>query len=164
MRLLNLFFSYYSLMFIYAEGCMRCSDSSNLDKITFTVNNETIPENHRLNCTDNETQSLACLNGGSCFAIYVEDRIVQCACFTKYIGSRCEMIDPEIIFDQTRQRKVRIGYISGFGGLGYLLLIVFLAIVYKKCTKQSGDVQNSDPSAIPLTNTMIKRRTQIEIE
>lgn len=163
MPLLRLLSSCYSLMFIFTEGCMRGSDSSNLDKITYTINNETIPRNHRLNCTDNETQSLSCLNGGSCFAVYVEDRIVQCACFAKYIGSRCEMIDPEIIFDQseTRQRKVRIAFISGFGGLGYLLLIAVLAIVYKKCTKQrsnrdgieiNGDVQNSDPSAIPLTS------------
>ncbi|OPL33613.1 hypothetical protein AM593_03885, partial [Mytilus galloprovincialis] len=63
------------------------------------VNSQMIPENHRLSCSDNETKTVACLNGGSCFAVYVEDRTVQCACYSKYIGRRCEMIDPEIIFD-----------------------------------------------------------------
>ncbi|VDI76441.1 Hypothetical predicted protein [Mytilus galloprovincialis] len=151
MLLWSLLFLCYSLLFVCTEGCRRSSDSSN--KITVKVNNETIPENHRLFCTKNETRSLACLNGGSCFAVYIEDRTVQCACVNKYTGSRCEMIDPEIIFEQyeTSQRKVKIACISGFGGLGYLLLIVVLAIIYKKCTKESGNFQNSDPSARPLT-------------
>ncbi|XP_063431209.1 uncharacterized protein LOC134713857 [Mytilus trossulus] len=153
----------YSFIFC-VEGCRRNSDNSN--RIIVRVNNETIPENHRLKCTDNETRSLACLNGGSCFAVYIEDRTVQCACVTKYIGSRCEMIDPEIIFEQyeTRQRKVKIACISGFGGVGYVLLIIVLAVVYKLCTKKSDDIRNSDESAIPLNPDDSKQRTQQEIK
>lgn len=48
-------------------------------RIFIEVNSQLIPENHRLKCTVNETQTLACLNGGTCFTVYVEDRIVQCA-------------------------------------------------------------------------------------
>ena len=48
-------------------------------RIFIEVNSQMIPENHRLSCSDNETKTVACLNGGSCFAVYVEDRTVQCA-------------------------------------------------------------------------------------
>ncbi|XP_071167825.1 uncharacterized protein [Mytilus edulis] len=165
MPLWSLLLSWYSMLFVCTDGCRRRSDNSN--RIIFRVNNETIPENHRLHCTDNETQDVACLNGGSCFAVYVEDRTVQCACLTKYIGSRCEMIDPEIIFEQYEtksQRKVKIACISGFGGLGYVLLIIVLAIVYKICTKKSDDVQNRDQSATPLNPNDNKQRTQKAIK
>ncbi|VDI76440.1 Hypothetical predicted protein [Mytilus galloprovincialis] len=127
MLLWSLLFLCYSLLFVCTEGCRRSSDSSN--KITVKVNNETIPENHRLFCTKNETRSLACLNGGSCFAVYIEDRTVQCACYSKYKGRRCEMIDPEIIFDdkETGQKEVAIGLISGFAA-SIFLFIVFVII------------------------------------
>ncbi|XP_071166066.1 uncharacterized protein [Mytilus edulis] len=112
MLLVSLSFSCFSLLYVYTE-----------------VNSQMIPENHRLSCSDNETKALACLNGGSCFAVYVEDRTVQCACYSKYIGRRCEMIDPEIIFDdkETEQKEVAIGLISGFAA-SIFLFIVFLII------------------------------------
>lgn len=142
MSLVILLFPFFSLLFVYTEGCIRSSGNSNLGKLTHKVNNQTIPENHRLNCTDNETQTLACLNGGSCFAIYVADRVVECACLNKYIGNRCEMIDPEIIFDQSaREEEVRIGFISGFTALIILFLIVILILIWfrMKRSKKAKD-------------------------
>lgn len=50
-----------------------------MDKIVYKVNNQTIPENHTQGCTDNETQTLSCLNEGSCFVVFIVDRIALCA-------------------------------------------------------------------------------------
>ncbi|XP_063431210.1 uncharacterized protein LOC134713858 [Mytilus trossulus] len=112
MLLGSLSFSCFTLLHVYTD-----------------VNSQLIPENHRLACSDNETLTLACLNGGSCFAVYVEGRIVQCACISKYIGRRCEMIDPEMIFDdkENGQEEVAIGLISGFAA-SIFLFFVFLII------------------------------------
>lgn len=60
-------------------GCIRKSDNSNRAKIDNEEKTQIILENYRLSCSDNETKALACLNGGSCFVVYVEDRIVKCA-------------------------------------------------------------------------------------
>ncbi len=60
-------------------GCIRKSDNSGPGKIDNEENNQIILENYRLSCSDNETKALSCLNGGSCFVVYVEDRIVKCS-------------------------------------------------------------------------------------
>lgn len=39
----------------------------------------TLPDNHRLSCTKNETETVACFNGGSCLATDVGFRIIRCA-------------------------------------------------------------------------------------
>ncbi|OPL33578.1 hypothetical protein AM593_05760, partial [Mytilus galloprovincialis] len=147
MSLATLLFSFFSLLLVYTEGCIRSSGNSNPDKLTYIVNNQTDPENHRLDCTDNETQALACLNGGSCFAVYVADRVVECACLNKYIGKRCEMIDPEIIFDQSaREKVVRIGFISGFTALIILLVIVILILIWCKIRRSKKSKDNTSKS------------------
>ncbi|XP_052095709.1 uncharacterized protein LOC127731019 [Mytilus californianus] len=136
MPLLGLLFPVYSLMVVFTEGCMRSSNNSTESKMKYKVNNQTIPENHRLGCTFNETQTLACLNGGSCFAVEVGGRIVQCACYTKYVGNRCEMIDPEMIFGPSeKEKEVRIGLISGVTAYIILILIVVLVVIYCKKIK-----------------------------
>ncbi|XP_052100702.1 uncharacterized protein LOC127734719 isoform X5 [Mytilus californianus] len=150
MSLVILLFQFFSLLFVYTECCIRSSENSNKGKLKYKVNNQTIPENHRLNCTDNETYTLACLNGGSCFVVYVdvEDRVVGCACLNKYIGNRCEITDPEIIFDQSaREKEVRIGFISGFTALIILLLIVIVILIWfkmKRCKKEKGSNRKSN--------------------
>ncbi|XP_052100701.1 uncharacterized protein LOC127734719 isoform X4 [Mytilus californianus] len=152
MSLVILLFQFFSLLFVYTECCIRSSENSNKGKLKYKVNNQTIPENHRLNCTDNETYTLACLNGGSCFVVYVdvEDRVVGCACLNKYIGNRCEITDPEIIFDQSaREKEVRIGFISGFTALIILLLIVIVILIWFKMkrSKKAKDTKSKSNKA-----------------
>ncbi|XP_063431204.1 uncharacterized protein LOC134713855 [Mytilus trossulus] len=175
MSLVKFLFQFSSLLFVstgYVKGCLRSSGNSNIDKLTYKVNNQTIPENHRLECTENETRTLACLNGGSCFAVYVEDRVVECACLNKYIGNRCEMIDPEIIFDQlAREKEVRIGFISGFTALIILLVIVILILIWCKIrrrkkpknskSKSYEEVGQSDPKE-PVKKLEVEANKNVE--
>ncbi|XP_063431203.1 uncharacterized protein LOC134713854 [Mytilus trossulus] len=141
MSLLTNLFTVCSLLFVYTGvivGCIRKSDNSNPSKIDNEENNQIILENYRLSCSDNETKALSCLNGGSCFVVYVEDRIVKCACSNKYIGKRCEMIDPEIIFRQSENegKDARNGFIIGFIVIIILLLIALFVLIYlKRCNQ-----------------------------
>ena len=56
-----------------------------------------------LECTSEEAQQTACLNGGSCFAAG-EARLLGCICTGAFTGRRCEMIDPD---------RLRSGHSSG---------------------------------------------------
>ncbi|XP_071167830.1 uncharacterized protein [Mytilus edulis] len=89
----------------------------------------TLPDNHRLSCTKNETETVACFNGGSCLATDVGFRIIRCACTFKYTGDRCEMINLEILFAMNKDKKeVRTGLVSGFIALIALLLLAGLLL------------------------------------
>lgn len=71
---------YNSIFDLFSEGCGRTPSQPSPPVTTpGPSENSTIPENHRLSCTENETYQTACLNGGSCFATYIEYRTIQCA-------------------------------------------------------------------------------------
>ncbi|XP_071158559.1 uncharacterized protein [Mytilus edulis] len=162
MPLLSLLFPCYSLVVVFTEGCMRSStENSTVSKMKYNINNQTIPENHRLGCTYNETQTLACLNGGSCFAVEVGDRIVQCACYTKYVGIRCEMIDPEMIFGPSEKEKdVRTGLISGATAYLILILIAVLVVLYcKKIKKRRKETSTLNTANFKSDGDIVKDYT-----
>ncbi|VDI63829.1 Hypothetical predicted protein, partial [Mytilus galloprovincialis] len=103
-----------------------------MDKIVYKVNNQTIPENHTQDCTDNETQTLSCLNEGSCFVVFIVDRIALCACYTQYIGNRCEMIITNTTlkqFESTEEKEVVNRHIPGLTAAVVAVFIVILVII-----------------------------------
>nr|XP_022334899.1 uncharacterized protein LOC111131587 [Crassostrea virginica]XP_022334937.1 uncharacterized protein LOC111131617 [Crassostrea virginica] len=52
------------------------------------------PRTHRLPCTQQEIESIGCLNGGTCFALMMEDRSIHCLCRENYYGLNCYMYYP----------------------------------------------------------------------
>ncbi|XP_052100703.1 uncharacterized protein LOC127734722 [Mytilus californianus] len=131
MQLLSLFCLFYTLLFIYRVGCFRNSNSSAISKIIYKFNNQTIPENHTLGCTDKETQTLACLNGGVCFVVDANYRKARCACNIEYIGNRCEIKDQNMDLQQfSKEKKGMNGLIPGITALIVIVLIVSLTVIY----------------------------------
>ncbi|XP_071167828.1 uncharacterized protein [Mytilus edulis] len=105
MQLLSLSCLFSSLLFVYKGSCMENSRNATKPKVIYIVNNITIPENRTQGCSDNEIQTLDCLNGGVCFTVDEFDKIVLCACYKHYIGSRCQMINPNITLKQFEEKK-----------------------------------------------------------
>ncbi|VDI23817.1 Hypothetical predicted protein [Mytilus galloprovincialis] len=101
--------------------------------------------NHRLKCTENETQTIACRNGGTCFATFIEDRFVRCACVKKYTGKFCEMIDINIIFKREREEKTtNAGLIAGIITIVLLFTVVIIILICKKKHKRETELLDKD--------------------
>lgn len=66
-------------IYVFIGSCMENSRNATKPKVIYIVNNITIPENRTQGCSDNEIQTLDCLNGGVCFTVDEFDRIVLCA-------------------------------------------------------------------------------------
>lgn len=47
-----------------------------------------------LECTSEDERKAGCLNGGSCFAVDLGERVAACICKEPFTGRRCEFIDP----------------------------------------------------------------------
>ncbi|XP_052100693.1 uncharacterized protein LOC127734718 isoform X2 [Mytilus californianus] len=143
--------------------CMRGYDSSIIPELIYKVNNQTIQGNNSKVCTDNETLTSSCLNGGSCFAVDKGDRIVRCACYTGYIGKRCERIDPSITFKSFEKKEAINGrLIPGITALVAFILIVVLMVVYiRRIDKNYSGDQPETTKMIGNTSTksmMIRKR------
>ncbi|XP_071167829.1 uncharacterized protein [Mytilus edulis] len=102
--------------------------------------------NHRLKCTENETQTIACRNGGTCFATFIEDRFVRCACVKKYTGKFCEMIDINIIFKRSREEKTtNAGLIAGIITIVLLFTVFIIILICKKKHKRETELPDIKP-------------------
>ncbi|XP_071130784.1 uncharacterized protein [Mytilus edulis] len=141
---------------IFTEGCGRTPSQPSPPVTTpGPSENSTIPENHRLSCTENETFQTACLNGGSCFATYVEYRTIQCACPKKYVGDRCQMIDPTIIFGRENEEKVtKAGLAAGLTALILFLTVLIFILIWHRRYKRRKDreKQNKEEQRIQYNN------------
>ncbi|XP_052100696.1 uncharacterized protein LOC127734718 isoform X4 [Mytilus californianus] len=151
------------LLIVYTATCMRGYDSSIIPELIYKVNNQTIQGNNSKVCTDNETLTSSCLNGGSCFAVDKGDRIVRCACYTGYIGKRCERIDPSITFKSFEKKEAINGrLIPGITALVAFILIVVLMVVYiRRIDKNYSGDQPETTKMIGNTSTksmMIRKR------
>jgi hypothetical protein len=64
----------------FLEGCGRTpAKPAPPPTTTPSYVNSTVPENHRLACTENETQQKACLHGGTCLASVLDNyRTISC--------------------------------------------------------------------------------------
>lgn len=127
-------------LLIYTEGCGRTPATPAPPVVTTpSYVNTTIPENHRLVCNENETQKTACLHGGSCQATILDDyRTISCACPKKYIGDRCQMIDPTIIFGMENEERVtKAGLAVGITALVlFLTVLIFIIIWHRRYRKR----------------------------
>ncbi|XP_063431208.1 uncharacterized protein LOC134713856 isoform X2 [Mytilus trossulus] len=116
------------------------------------ANNRTISENHTQSCSDNETQTLDCLNGGSCFVVFIEERIVKCACYTQYVGTRCEMINTNRTlkqFEGTEEKDVDNRHIPGITAGVVTVFIVLLAIILiRRIERNSSEGNGSETTKI----------------
>ncbi|XP_076102930.1 uncharacterized protein LOC143072039 isoform X2 [Mytilus galloprovincialis] len=116
-----------------------------MSKIVF---NQTILQNHTLGCTENEIKTLSCLNGGSCFVVYIDDRTVQCACYTQYIGYRCEMIDRNITLkssESTEEKDIENRHIPGItAGVVAVFIVVLAIILIRRIERKSSEGNGSE--------------------
>lgn len=161
-------------LLLQTEGCGRTPTRPNPPTTTLSplTDNSTLPENHRLPCTANETIERDCLNGGTCFATFVEYRLLQCQCPKRYVGDKCQMIDPTIIFgiEDDEDKVTKAGLAAGITALIlFLTVLIFILIWHKRYKRRrerekaekaeqlknlnNGDLNNGNyKPPLPLTN------------
>ncbi|VDI63176.1 Hypothetical predicted protein, partial [Mytilus galloprovincialis] len=82
-------------------------------------------------------------------------------CYTKYVGIRCEMIDPEMIFGPSEKEKdVRTGLISGATAYLILILIAVLVVLYcKKIKKRRKETSTLNTANFKSDGDIVKDYT-----
>ena len=134
-------------LLLYTEGCGRTpAKPAPPPTTTPSYVNSTVPENHRLACTENETQQKACLHGGTCLASVLDNyRTISCQCPDKYVGDRCQMIDPTIIFGREEKEKVtRAGLAAGITALILFLTVLIFILIWHRRYKRKKEREKEE--------------------
>ncbi|XP_052763349.1 protein gurken-like isoform X2 [Mya arenaria] len=106
-------------------------------------------------CTEAEVNETACLNGGTCFAMWLSDdeRVSSCHCNDNYEGLRCEKLDFDSIFPSTDDPVARAGIAASIAVL-IIITVVFVAVAilyYRRKRREREAVErNKDASQEPL--------------
>lgn len=97
---------------------------------------------NRKPCTENETLSQGCLNGGTCFVMEFEEghRTTHCYCKENYIGKTCFYIDPTLIFQREREDHVKAAAIAAsvVGIVLFVTVIVCILVLRKRYIRRKA--------------------------
>ncbi|XP_078316700.1 uncharacterized protein LOC111120759 isoform X2 [Crassostrea virginica] len=161
LQLQHLILATLSTLFTVTYGCGR-TPATPRPTTAAPVSSTTAFQTHRKPCTFNETIAQGCLNGGSCFALEIEEgheRTTHCHCRENYIGKTCFYIDPTLIFQREREDQVKAASIAAsvVGIVLFVTVIVCVLILRKRetaCTfckisqkKRTGKGKRKDSSS-----------------
>ncbi|BFZ17416.1 hypothetical protein BsWGS_20456 [Bradybaena similaris] len=120
-----------------SHGCGRTPARTKPASTTATPYEQTTPtpqahttrfsSGGRQECTQEETQSAACLHGGECFALdLLGTRSPYCQCMEMWRGPRCEEMDADIyVITADKVEKASIA-----AGVVVLIIVISVVIVY----------------------------------
>nr|XP_022317424.1 uncharacterized protein LOC111120759 isoform X4 [Crassostrea virginica] len=136
LQLQHLILATLSTLFTVTYGCGR-TPATPRPTTAAPVSSTAAFQTHRKPCTFNETIAQGCLNGGSCFALEIEEgheRTTHCHCRENYIGKTCFYIDPTLIFQREREDQVKAASIAAsvVGIVLFVTVIVCVLILRKR--------------------------------
>nr|XP_022317423.1 uncharacterized protein LOC111120759 isoform X3 [Crassostrea virginica] len=139
LQLQHLILATLSTLFTVTYGCGR-TPATPRPTTAAPVSSTAAFQTHRKPCTFNETIAQGCLNGGSCFALEIEEgheRTTHCHCRENYIGKTCFYIDPTLIFQRSlweREDQVKAASIAAsvVGIVLFVTVIVCVLILRKR--------------------------------
>ncbi|XP_052685976.1 pro-neuregulin-3, membrane-bound isoform-like isoform X1 [Crassostrea angulata] len=103
---------------------------------------------NRKPCTQNETVSQGCLNGGTCFVMEFEEghRTTHCYCKENYIGKTCFYIDPTLIFQREREDHVKAAAIAAsvVGIVLFVTVIVCILVLRKRYIRRKAQEKEKE--------------------
>lgn len=106
---------------------------------------------NRKPCTQNETVSQGCLNGGTCFVMEFEEghRTTHCYCKENYIGKTCFYIDPTLIFQRSlweREDHVKAAAIAAsvVGIVLFVTVIVCILVLRKRYIRRKAQEKEKE--------------------
>ncbi|KAL5018313.1 hypothetical protein ScPMuIL_004035 [Solemya velum] len=122
---------------------------------------------HRVNCTASEIASRACLNGGICFVVVLDNkRTASCHCTGMFIGDRCQELTPDIFWPSTKDSG-RIATASIAGSIVLLIIVTVVVVVcivyhYRKKKRSENNTVNLDTKNENYTDATKAELAQME--
>ncbi|XP_078316691.1 uncharacterized protein LOC111120759 isoform X1 [Crassostrea virginica] len=156
LQLQHLILATLSTLFTVTYGCGR-TPATPRPTTAAPVSSTTAFQTHRKPCTFNETIAQGCLNGGSCFALEIEEgheRTTHCHCRENYIGKTCFYIDPTLIFQREREDQVKAASIAAsvVGIVLFVTVIVCVLILRKRYLRRKEQEKEKEKTALVEVN------------